>query len=122
MPGVAPRVQLPTVAIPAESVTAVAPVMEPPPEATAKVTTTPGTGLHSGHVTFTLGGVLTAVPTVADWLSPAFAAMVGSNTMIVSTLETLSELGSIATLWLASATKKRNGPLPDGMTLPAGSL
>ncbi len=72
VPAVVPRVQLPTVAMPEESVVAELPVIEPPPEATAKVTTTPDTGLLFASVTSTLGLVATAVPTVADWLLPAF--------------------------------------------------
>ena len=44
-PAVVPSVQLPTVAMPAALVVAEAPVTEPPPEATAKVTVTPATGL-----------------------------------------------------------------------------
>ena len=65
-PAVAPSVQLPTVAMPAALVVAGEPVTEPPPEATVKVTLTPGTGLLLVSVTMTLGGVLTAVPAVAD--------------------------------------------------------
>ena len=44
-PTVVPSVQLPTVAMPEASVVAGEPVTEPPPEATVKVTLTPGTGL-----------------------------------------------------------------------------
>jgi len=44
-PAVVPSVQLPTVAMPEALVVAEAPVMEPPPEATANVTTTLGTEL-----------------------------------------------------------------------------
>ena len=44
-PAVVPRVQLPTVAIPAAFVVAEAPVTVPPPETTVKLTTTPETGL-----------------------------------------------------------------------------
>ena len=75
LPAVAPSVQLPTVAMPAALVVAEGPLAEPPPEATAKVTLTPGTGLPWLSVTMTLGGVLTAVPAVADWLSPALRAI-----------------------------------------------
>ena len=64
-PAVVPSIQLPTVAIPAASVVAVPPVMLPPPEATAKVTDTPETGLLFASVTNTLGAVETAVPTGA---------------------------------------------------------
>src|SRR5262249_13563160 len=50
---------------------AVAPMMEPPPEATAKVTATPGTGLPKASWTRTAGGVPTRVPAGAVWWSPA---------------------------------------------------
>ena len=65
-PTVVPKVQLPTVAIPLTLVVADAPVTEPPPVATAKVTLTPLTGLLLTSFTITLGGVDTAVPAVAD--------------------------------------------------------
>lgn len=65
-PAVGPSVQLPTVAIPFEPVVADNPVPEPPPVATAKVTATPLTGLLFTSFTMTLGGVVTAVSTVAD--------------------------------------------------------
>ena len=44
-PALVPKVQEPTVAIPEAFVVVVAPVIEPPPLATAKVTLTPETGL-----------------------------------------------------------------------------
>jgi hypothetical protein len=44
-PALVPKVQEPTVAIPEALVVVVAPVIEPPPLATAKVTLTPETGL-----------------------------------------------------------------------------
>jgi hypothetical protein len=44
VPGVAPSVQFPTVAMPLAFVIAVAPVTDPPPEATANVALTPATG------------------------------------------------------------------------------
>jgi hypothetical protein len=37
-----------------------------------KVTVAPVTGLSNSSITLTLGGVATAVPTMADWLSPPF--------------------------------------------------
>ena len=49
---------------------AVAPVTEPPPEATAKVTVTPGRALPLTSWTRTAGGVLTGVPAGAVWLLP----------------------------------------------------
>jgi hypothetical protein len=60
-----PSVQLPTVAMPLPFVVVVRPVALPPPDATANVTLTPPTGLPTASVTITLGGVATAVPTVA---------------------------------------------------------
>ena len=71
-PAVVLSVQLPTVAMPEESVVAEAPVMLPLPEATAKVTATPATGLLLASVTRTLGGMVTAVPTWTVWPLPAF--------------------------------------------------
>ena len=124
-PAPAPSVQLPTVAMPAALVVAVRPVAEPPPEATAKVTLTPGTGSLWTSSTMTLGLMLTAVPAEADWPSPALTAIwvaaAGSSTLSVSTLETL-KLPVITVSDTLSATKKRSGPLAAGMTIPAGSL
>ena len=37
-----------------------------------KVTVAPLTGLSYASITLTLGGVATAVPTIADWVSPPF--------------------------------------------------
>ena len=74
-PAVVPKVQLPTVAIPLAFVVAVNIVPEPPPVATAKVTDTPDTGLFDASLTITLGAVLTDVPTVALWPSPALIAI-----------------------------------------------
>jgi len=71
VPAVVPRIQLPTVATPLESVVAVAPVIVPPPDATANVTLTPLTGASVESVTITLGSMVTAVPAVTDWPSPA---------------------------------------------------
>src|SRR5574341_323176 len=90
-PAAVPRVQLPTVAMPAASVVALAPVMLPPPDATAKVTAIPGTGLLYWSWTITDGGVATAVPTVALWPSPALAAIcVGASAPTVRLTVTLS--------------------------------
>jgi hypothetical protein len=44
----------------------VAPVIEPPPDATENVTVTPLTGFPFASVTFAEGGVATAVPGLAD--------------------------------------------------------
>ena len=60
-PTALPTAQLPTVAIPAALVTWSAPVAEPPPATTAKVTATPSTGLPKASVTKTEGATETAV-------------------------------------------------------------
>jgi hypothetical protein len=64
-PAAVPRVQLPTVAMPAVFVNAVAPVIEPPPDTTANVTDAPSFGLLLASLTMTEGAVGTAVPVVA---------------------------------------------------------
>ena len=64
-PAVVPSVQLPTAATPDASVTALSPVTEPPPAATAKTTVAPEMGIPPASVTSTLGGVATAVPAIA---------------------------------------------------------
>lgn len=74
-PAVGPKVQLPTVAMPLDPVVGVKPVAWPPPEATAKVTLTPLTGLLYASLTMTLGRVVTAVLTAAFWLVAEFAAI-----------------------------------------------
>jgi hypothetical protein len=74
-PGIGPRVQLPIVAIPLALVVWVAPVTLPPPEATAKVTVIPATGLLRASRTRTLGAIGTADPAGAVWLLPAWTAI-----------------------------------------------
>src|SRR5690606_20492440 len=49
-PGVAPRIQLPSVALPAAFVVTVAPVSVPPPETTANVTGTSASGVATASV------------------------------------------------------------------------
>jgi len=51
-------------------------VIVPFPGATANVTATSATGFPFASFTITDGGVLTAVPAVADWLVALFAAIV----------------------------------------------
>lgn len=76
-PAVVPRVQAGDVAMPDESVVTVPDAAsEPPPLPTAKMTDSPCTGLPAESVTNTDGAVATALPAVADWPSPAFAAIV----------------------------------------------
>ncbi len=50
----------------------------PFPGATANVTATCATGFPFASFTITDGGVLTAVPAVADWLVALFAAIVAA--------------------------------------------
>src|ERR1041385_2462096 len=74
-PAVVPRVHDVTAASPlALVVTGVVGLTVPPPEATAKVTATPATGLLNWSRTITEGGVATADPTVAVWALPALSA------------------------------------------------
>ena len=75
VPELVPSVHAPTVAVPVASVAALPPTTEPPPVAT-NVTAMLGTGLPKLSVSLIEGGVVTAVPTVAFWLSPASALAV----------------------------------------------
>src|SRR5205823_480286 len=77
-PAVALSVQLPTVATPLALVVCLPPVIVPFPGATANVTATCATGFPFASFTITDGGVLTAVPAVADWLVALFAAIVAA--------------------------------------------
>ena len=104
-PGVSPRVQLPTVAMPSAPVLGVAPVTLPPPLATANVTTTPGHGLPSARVTRTAGGMSTGEPGWATCPSPDEITIlaVGGGTMvtaaqsaIVGVLVTRTHTGKLA--------------------------
>src|SRR5216110_2672021 len=63
-------VQLPTVATPSMPVVAFAPVMLPPPLATANVTATLGTGRLAASRTTTAGAMLRAYPMSPVWPSP----------------------------------------------------
>src|SRR3989442_12685773 len=56
-------------------VTAVVGTTVPPPDATAKVTATPLTGLPFASCTITEGSTATAVPAVADCPLPALTAI-----------------------------------------------
>src|SRR5207249_4083832 len=79
LPAVGPRVQLVRLAIPEAFVLTAAGLAgteAPPPAVRVKVTVTPDTGLPSASVTFTEGGALTAVPTVALCEVTEFAAIV----------------------------------------------
>ena len=74
------------------------PLTEPPPEATAKVTLMPETGLSLASVTSTLGSVATDVPTVAVWPPPAFAVILAAGPAVVVkvALVPVLELESVA--------------------------
>jgi hypothetical protein len=76
VPAVDPSVQLPTVATPDAFVVWFAPVIEPPPDATAKVTGVPATGFALPSVTLTDGAGLTTAPAAACPLLPPFSAIV----------------------------------------------
>jgi hypothetical protein len=65
-PALDPSVHEPTVAIPEALVVALAPVMLPPPVATANVTDTPETPLPLASETLTEGGIATALPAAAS--------------------------------------------------------
>jgi hypothetical protein len=52
-PALVPRVQLPTLAKPSESVLAAGRIIDPPPEPTEKTTGTPDTGFPAPSVTLT---------------------------------------------------------------------
>ena len=64
-PADGPSVHDPTVAMPAAFVTAVAPVTDPPPDVTEKVTDTPDVGLPFASLMMTDGGTGTALPAAA---------------------------------------------------------
>jgi hypothetical protein len=88
-PAAVPSFQLPTVATPSEPVVSVSPVAEPPPVVTVKVTSIPSIGAFAASLTTTLGGVDTAVSTMADWLFPAFSTIefadTGTASMVIRT-------------------------------------
>jgi hypothetical protein len=70
-PPPAPSIQLPTVAIPLESLTATAPVIDPPPLRIEKMTEMPATPTPPASETFTAGAIATAVFGGAVCWSPA---------------------------------------------------
>jgi hypothetical protein len=85
-PAVVPRVHEVTAAMPEEFVdTVVVGRRDPPPDATAKVTAVPDTGLPPESVTMTDGAVETADPAVALWLLPAFTAIVAAAPTVTVT-------------------------------------
>src|SRR5690242_3218243 len=69
VPGVGPRERV-VAACPDPSVVEEVGFTDPPPEAAAQVTVTPGTGLPCTSVTSTVCGVARVVPTWPTWLSP----------------------------------------------------
>src|SRR5688572_3099987 len=70
-PAADPSVQLPRVATPAAFVVAAAPVIVPPPLATAKVIANPEIGFPNASVTLTASAAGTAAPAVAVCPCPA---------------------------------------------------
>src|SRR5207253_2336702 len=78
LPAAALSVHLPTVATPLALVVWLAPVIVPFPGATANVTATCATGFPFASFTITDGGVVTAVPAIADWPGGVFAAIVAA--------------------------------------------
>src|SRR5437867_3982229 len=56
-PASSPKLQLPTVAMPAASVVAFAPLTAPPPLATTNTTTTPGSGCPTASLSLTAGAM-----------------------------------------------------------------
>jgi hypothetical protein len=69
-PAVDPSWKLPTRATPLASVVVTPPLTLPPPERTLNTTWALGTGLPPASRTTIAGGVVTVVPTGADWLFP----------------------------------------------------
>src|SRR5580765_2364677 len=97
IPGVAPVVHDPRVAIPAVLVTGVAPVSVPPPAVTAKVTVTPPTPKLFASVTFTEGLVATAWLVSADWdVAEVAAILVGGPTLVPPSSVELLQLATAA--------------------------
>jgi hypothetical protein len=85
-PATVPSVQLPAVATPSAFVTAVPPPV-PPPDVTANVTLTSGTGLPSEVVTFTLGRALNATGSPATELKvvdPTAVTLAGTRGAVLS--------------------------------------
>src|SRR6266550_7378490 len=75
-PAFVPSVQLPTVATPDALVVALAPVIVPPPLATAKVIANPGTPFPNASDTLTAGRTGTGLPANPNCASPAAIARV----------------------------------------------
>lgn len=97
VPAVGPSTQLPTAAIPFEPVVADVPDIKPLPVGTAKLTGAPLTGLLFISLTMTLGGIVTAVFTGADWLFPAFTAIcvAAPATVVIAVLVPVDEPSSV---------------------------
>lgn len=95
-PAVVPSVHVPAVAMPLLFVVAFAPVMDPPPDATANVTVTPLTGLPAASVTRTAGDTLTADPAVADCPLPAFTAIDAAAPGPVGVIVAVTEVRPVA--------------------------
>jgi hypothetical protein len=128
VPAVGPKVQLVTAATPlAFVVTAVVGLTVPPPEATAKVTGTPATGLLNASRTITPGGVATAVPAVAVWLLPALTAIAlaaAAVTVTVAVCVTASVPFTVAVTVFAPAAVELSVPVtcPLALVVPTGCV
>ena len=107
VPAVVPSFQEPTVAMPEALVVWEPPVSEPPPDATAKVTETPETGLPNWSVTSAEGAVATFVSTVVDWLLPPLIAIEFALSAItpIARAEELMLLAVSLTLTLAVSVR-----------------
>jgi hypothetical protein len=102
VPDVAPMTQEPIVATPEVFVALVPPlvgtVVEPPPDATVQVTETLLTGLLNASRTSTAGGVVTAKPTVRDWLLPALTAICVAAPAVAEAVKVTTEANGAETV------------------------
>ena len=124
-PAVAPRVQLPTVAIPFASEVWAAPVTLPLAGPAANVTDTPEIGLPNASVTTTDGGTGTAVPAVAVCPFPAFGPMMAAAaafTVTVAVCVTTTVPFTVAATVFVPAAVELKVPVicPLGLVVPAG--
>src|SRR3954469_14833264 len=78
MPAAVPRIHDPAEATPSELLVAVARLSVPDPLVSAKVTAIPDMPRPSASRIETVGGIATAVPTVAVWLSLILLRLVGT--------------------------------------------
>ena len=102
-PAVSPSVQEAAVATPLAFVFTGVLLVEPPPEATAKVTATPETALPKLSATKAAGAVESALCTVATWLSPADTAIDTAAPALPVALKVTLPTLAVATSVLAPA-------------------